>query len=56
VSAFLSQRGAQVGTDQVSSAAATFPDDEAIIQSFRNEFSAIDRLEHPEASEAGAGR
>jgi GGDEF domain-containing protein len=55
VSVFLSQRGADVNTAQVTSAAATFPDDEATIQALRNEFSVIDRLEHPEASEAGAG-
>jgi GGDEF domain-containing protein len=51
VSAFLSQRGAQVSPDRVTSIAATFPDDEAIVQRLRNEFSAIDRLEHPEASD-----
>jgi hypothetical protein len=54
VSEFLSQRGAKVSPDNVSSVAATFPEDEAPIQSLRTEFSAIDRLDHPEAAESGA--
>src|ERR671919_298151 len=54
VSEFLSQRGALVSEDNVSSVAATFPEDEAAIQSLRAAFSAIDRLDHPEASESEA--
>ncbi|HZA27134.1 MAG TPA: hypothetical protein VE915_05720 [Actinomycetota bacterium] len=54
VSEFLSQRGALVSPDGASSAAATFPEDEAAIQGLRSEFSAIDRLDHPEASESEA--
>jgi GGDEF domain-containing protein len=56
VSEFLSQRGARVSPDGVSSLSATFPEDEAAIQALRSEFSAIDRLDHPEASEPGAER
>lgn len=54
VSEFLSQRGARVSPDGASSMAATFPEDEAAIQGLRSEFSAIDRLDHPEASESEA--
>jgi GGDEF domain-containing protein len=55
VSEFLSQRGARVTPDTVNSVAATFPEDEAVIQGLRNQFSAIDRVDHPEASESGVG-
>jgi GGDEF domain-containing protein len=54
VSDFLSQRGARVSPDAVSSMAVTFPEDESAIQALRTQFEAIDRLDHPEASESGA--
>lgn len=54
VSDFLSQRGARVSPDAVSSMAVTFPEDESAIQALRTQFEAIDRLDHPEASESGS--
>lgn len=56
VSEFLSQRGARVTPESVGSVAATYPEDEAAVQRLRQEFSAIDRVEHPEASESEAGQ
>jgi GGDEF domain-containing protein len=56
VSEFLSQRGVRVTSESVASVAATYPEDEEAIQRLRDEFSAIDRVEHPEASEAETGR
>ena len=52
VAEFLRQRGANVGGEQVARIALTFPEDETELDPLRQEFAAIDRLEHPEASEA----
>jgi GGDEF domain-containing protein len=54
LSDFLSQRGARVSPDAASTMAVTFPEDESAIQALRAQFEAIDRVDHPEASESGA--
>jgi diguanylate cyclase (GGDEF)-like protein len=46
VADYLRQRSA--GADDVSQVALTFPDDEQGMRSLREEFAAIDRVEHPE--------
>ncbi|HEY8202619.1 MAG TPA: diguanylate cyclase [Actinomycetota bacterium] len=44
----LAKRGVAVERHRVTSAWVTFPDDPARLEQLRQEFSAIDRLEHPE--------
>jgi GGDEF domain-containing protein len=52
VSDYLIQRGASVSPSSVASLAVSFPDDQQGIQRLQSEFAAIDRLEHPEATES----
>jgi GGDEF domain-containing protein len=51
VAQYLSGRGAAISPDAIGRLALSFPDDERAVQSLRAEFAAIDRWEHPEATE-----
>jgi GGDEF domain-containing protein len=47
----LTRRGAAVKFEDVGHSALTWPQDESEIQALRSEFAAIDRAEHPEATQ-----
>jgi GGDEF domain-containing protein len=50
LTALLTQKGATVGAGGIPGAAFTFPDDETGLQHLREQFAAIDRVEHPETA------
>ena len=54
LAAYLNQRGASIPPSAIGRVAVSYPDDEATLQSLRQEFVAIDRAEHPEAHELRA--
>jgi GGDEF domain-containing protein len=54
VADYLRQRGADVPDGRIDGLAVSFPDDEVALTTLREEFARIDRIEHPEAAEAGA--
>lgn len=47
---FLAERGASLEGEVLAGVAITFPEDEASLQQLREEFGAIDRVEHPAAT------
>ena len=51
LAAYLAERGAPVTSQEIGRTAVTFPDDEAAVEGVRQRFGAIDRREHPEATE-----
>jgi len=51
VTDLLSQKGATVGAGGIPGAAFTFPDDEHGLEQLREQFAAIDRVEHPESAQ-----
>jgi GGDEF domain-containing protein len=56
VSDYLSQRGVQVTATNITRTSVTYPDDgDAAVQALRDQFAAIDRVEHPEASSTREG-
>ena len=54
LAAYLNQRGASIPPSAIGRVAVSYPDDEATLQSLRQEFVAIDQAEHPEAHELRA--
>ncbi|MBV9662547.1 MAG: diguanylate cyclase [Actinobacteria bacterium] len=51
VTELVSQKGASVGAGGIPGAAFTFPDDEQGLEQLREQFAAIDKVEHPETAQ-----
>ena len=52
ITQLLVQKGATVGAGGIPGASFTYPDDEAGLEHLREQFAAIDRVEHPETAVA----